>query len=1017
MKTISLFGLKKVQIIIVCLFTFTFCYSEDFRLTNYVSHSWTTNDGLPSNIITSITQDSRGYIYFGTYVGLVRFNGSDFSTINRNTYASVPFVSARTIIENRNKEFWIGSNEEGVSILDENRVNCSVLPHDLPSNSVRSIIETQNGEMWIGTANGIICRKNNNKIINIPNPENNGIIDSNIVQLFCDSYNQVWCTTSYGTVYIYDRENKKFKFYEPTFLQNKKVSAVFQDSDDNFWFGLNNNSAVRVKVDTETVPTDKCEYQIFTGKDGIISGCDTTTFEEDINNSVWIGTDRGIFIVTKEDKTHFYTQSEGLVSNAVSSIYSDRENNIWIGTDQGGIQKLTKSRFTSVRTSETVNCILDDRTFLWIGTDKGLLCYQNETFIENDITKLCSTLRIRHLAAKKDGSLMISTYSDLGQLIIKNGKVISLNEQNGLSINKVRVALELSNGSIAIGTTKGLNIYNSKTGEISTYTTLNGLTNDFIMSLWEDTEKNLWVGTDGGGINIMRKGQIIKTFTSKKDNLAGDVVFKISQDKNETFWICTGTGLSRYDGQSFFNYNISNGLGNDSIFQMLIDRFNTAWIVSNGGISSVHLSQLESLAAGRNASLEVRHYNKSDGLFNNGVTSTALSIIDKKGKLCFTMAEGVSFYDPKQVNSISPPPAVIEKIDTGTETIFPFPNEKIVIPASNKRITINYTGLTYISLERVFFRYQLIGFDTEPSKLTNLRHVSYTNLKPGKYTFYLRVVNSDGVWSDNTAQISFIKKAYFYQNPFFIITSVIIVALSVFFFFQLKFRIMKIREQKLEKIIAEKTRALEDEMHNSEKLLLNILPEPIAMRLKHDNGVIADSFKNVSILFSDIIGFTKLSSQYTPDIMVASLNDLFSRFDDRALAMGVEKIKTLGDAYIAVCGIPNEDPDHALHILEFARGMLKDIEEYNKISTVKFSMRIGINSGEITAGIIGKTKFIYDIWGDAVNVASRMENCGAKNKITVSESTYKLTKHLIKYDEEDTVEVKGKGIMHIFRTE
>lgn len=1016
MKTISLFGFKKVQIILVCLFVFTFCYSEDFRLENYVSRSWTTNDGLPSNIITSIMQDNNGYIYFGTYVGLVRFNGSEFSTINRNTYASVPFVSARVIVESSNKELWVGSNEEGVSILNETRTNCSVLPYELPSNSIRSIVETRNGEMWIGTANGIICCKND-KITAIAPPENDGIIDSNIVQLFCDSYNQIWCVTSYGTVYMYDRKNNKFKFYAPLFLQGKKVSAIFQDSEDNFWFGLNNNSVIKAKANDETFPTDNSEYQVYTGKDGVTGGCDITAFAQDINNSVWVGTDRGIFIVGDNGKLRFYTQSEGLVSNAVSSIYSDRENNIWIGTDQGGVQKLTKSRFTSVRTNETVNCILDDKTRLWIGTDKGLLCYQNDTFIENDITKLCSELRIRHLASKKDGSLMISTYSDFGQLIIKNGKVTSLNEQNGLSMNKVRVATELSDGNIAIGTAKGLNILNSKTGEISTYTTLNGLTNDFIMSIWEDYDKNIWIGTDGGGINVMHNGQIIKTFTSKKDGLAGDVVFKIFQDKSNIFWICTGTGLSRYDGESFFNYNISNGLGNDSIFQILIDRFNTVWIVSNGGISSVHLSQLESLAAGSNASLEVRHYNKGDGLFNNGVTSTALSIIDKKGRLCFTMAEGVSFYDPKQVNSITPPPAVIEKIDTGTETIYPFTDEKIIIPASNKRVTISYTGLTYISLDRVFFRYQLIGFDTEPSKLTNLRHVSYTNLKPGKYTFYLRVVNSDGVWSNNTAQISFIKKAYFYQNPFFIISAIIAVALSVFFFFQLKFRIMKIREQKLEKIIAEKTRALENEMHNSEKLLLNILPEPIAMRLKHDNGVIADSFKNVSILFSDIIGFTKLSSQYTPDVMVASLNDLFSRFDDRALAMGVEKIKTLGDAYIAVCGIPNEDPDHALHILEFARGMLRDIEEYNKISTVKFSMRIGINSGEITAGIIGKTKFIYDIWGDAVNVASRMENCGAENRITVSESTYELTKHLIKYNEEDTVEVKGKGIMHIFRTE
>ena len=1013
MKINLSFGLKKTWIVLVCLFVFTFCYSENWQLTDYVSHSWTTNDGLPSNVITSITQDTRGYIYFGTYVGLVKFDGSTFSIINRNTSKFVPFVSARVIKESQNKQFWVGSNNEGITILDEKQADCHVLLKELPGNSIHSIAETKNGEMWIGTSNGIVFYKNDKKVISIPTPKNDGIIDSNIVQVYCDSFNQVWSVTSSGILYKYD--NKKFAVYNPSFLNGKKVSAVFQDSENNFWIGLNNNRVIKVKSVDAAMPTSDSEYEIYVGKDGIIGECDITTFMEDSNNSVWIGTDRGIFIVTKRGKTHFYTQSEGLINNAVSSIFLDRENNIWIGTDQGGVQKLTRSRFTSIPSKEAVNCILDDNTKFWIGTDRGLFCYKNGTFIKNNITDFCKSFRIRHLAMTDDGTLLVSTYSDFGQLIIKDDKIISLNEQNGLLINKVRVALELSDGNIAIGTSKGLNIFNVNTGKISTYTTFNGLTNDFIMSLWEDSKENLWIGTDGGGINIMNKGEIVKTFTSEKDNLAGDVVFKIIQDRNENFWISTGTGLSRYDGESFFNYNVSNGLGNDSVFQILIDQFDTVWLVSNGGISSVHMSQLEAMAAGNRLSLEVRHYNSSDGLFNSGVTSTALSTIDRKGRLCFTMAEGISLYDPKQVSKVCPPQAIIENIDIGTE-IIPISDEPIVIPAKNKRVTINYTGLTYISLDRVYFRYQLVGFDSEPSKLTTLHHVSYTNLKPGKYTFYLRVVNSDGVWSNSTTQITFIKKAYFYQNPFFIILAVIVAIFIVFIFFKLKFRIMEIREKRLERIIAEKTQALEDAMHNTERLLLNILPESIAERLKHDNGVIADSFKNVSILFSDIIGFTKISAQYTPDVIVTALNDLFSRFDLRALAMGIEKIKTLGDAYIAVCGMPKEDPNHANRLLDFARGMIKDIEEYNKTATVKFSMRIGINSGEVTAGIIGKTKFIYDIWGDAVNVASRMENCGVENKITVSESTYNLTKHFVEY-KEDFVEVKGKGKMRIFRTE
>jgi ligand-binding sensor domain-containing protein len=131
MRINLLFGLKKTWIVLVSLFVCTFCYSESWRLTDYVSHSWTTNDGLPSNVITSVTQDSRGYIYFGTYVGLVKFNGSTFSIINRNTSKFVPFVSARVIKESQNKQFWIGSNNEGITILDEKQTACRVLLKEL----------------------------------------------------------------------------------------------------------------------------------------------------------------------------------------------------------------------------------------------------------------------------------------------------------------------------------------------------------------------------------------------------------------------------------------------------------------------------------------------------------------------------------------------------------------------------------------------------------------------------------------------------------------------------------------------------------------------------------------------------------------------------------------------------------------------------------------------------------------------------------------------------------------------
>ena len=170
----------------------------------------------------------------------------------------------------------------------------------------------------------------------------------------------------------------------------------------------------------------------------------------------------------------------------------------------------------------------------------------------------------------------------------------------------------------------------------------------------------------------------------------------------------------------------------------------------------------------------------------------------------------------------------------------------------------------------------------------------------------------------------------------------------------------------------------------------------------------------VSVLFADLVGFTKAASTIDPNDLVLTLNDLFSRFDDRVVAMGIEKIKTIGDCYMAISGIRDDSENHAVKMIEFARGLLNDVREFNKTSKLKFDIRIGINSGEVVAGVIGKIKFIYDVWGDAVNIASRMESLSKPGMIHVSENTYNLTKDAIPYTDGETQNVKGKGEMKTY---
>ena len=204
------------------------------------------------------------------------------------------------------------------------------------------------------------------------------------------------------------------------------------------------------------------------------------------------------------------------------------------------------------------------------------------------------------------------------------------------------------------------------------------------------------------------------------------------------------------------------------------------------------------------------------------------------------------------------------------------------------------------------------------------------------------------------------------------------------------------------------------EQARSEKLLLNILPKSIANRLKDNDMRIADSHDSVTILFADIVGFTKLTASMPPAELVELLSQLFSRFDQLAEQHGLEKIKTIGDGYMVVGGAPSALDNHASVIAKLALEMQQALVTFNTETDRKLQMRVGISSGAVVAGVIGTSKFAYDIWGDPVNLASRMEQTALLNTIQVSEATYKLIKKDYNLEPRGMVEVKGKGKVNTY---
>ncbi len=231
--------------------------------------------------------------------------------------------------------------------------------------------------------------------------------------------------------------------------------------------------------------------------------------------------------------------------------------------------------------------------------------------------------------------------------------------------------------------------------------------------------------------------------------------------------------------------------------------------------------------------------------------------------------------------------------------------------------------------------------------------------------------------------------------------------------FLLLYYILRIERTKL--FLNREHRLLRKEQDKSEALLLNILPKSIAEQLKrNEDTIVAQKFDNVTVLFADMEGFTSLSTKLTAEELITTLNQIFSIFDSLAEKHGIEKIKTIGDAYMAVAGAPLYREDHCEAIIEMALDMRRELTRFNIVHNTSFNIRIGINSGPVIAGVIGTKKFTYDLWGDTVNMASRMESHGKVNEIQVTENVYDSMSGKYRFFKRRKIKIKGKGMTQTY---
>ena len=979
------------------------------KLASSVQTFWSDENGLPSNNIMDIVQDRTGYIWMASYDGLIRFDGTAYTEFTAEEHGFTG-VSPRVLREDAEGTLWIGTNSTGLYAYKDKQFTVYGLDDGLTNLSVRAIAFDKNNTMWIGTADGLARRTADGKFETIINGK-----DSGIVSFILPAGNTIFVGSNRKGLTLI----KNGKVINPPYLkdiQSYTFSAGYEDTDGSLWFGTRDGKIIKVK-------NNKIEDSINIES---LDGTSINRFLRTANGIMHIATNKGIITLTQQQKPDFFSEENGLPTNMVSCLCVDFEENLWAGMERGGLVKFSKGRFVDLASAASLppaasNSVLEDADKnIWIAKDDSLVCLKNSALGKkrsediDALIKLMEGHRIRQIREDADGSLYIATYSDKGVVIFsKDGRIETLSKKDGLPGNRVRYTLRDSRGLLWIGTTAGPAVYYK--GVITNFSAEDGLPNLFTLCAVESREGNIWFGMDGSGVAEVSVSVSDKNIPkikaervfSKEDGLNGDIVFRIAEDTAGNLWFCTGDGLSLYKDNRFYNGNTAIGQTNITVYNLLHDLQDNLWIITPKELILGKAEEFLHAAVEQRPAEELIHYNRLDGLTGQ-LTANAWSHITPNNTVYIPTLKGVAVCDPSYyVTHHQTPPVVIENVVLDGRNFDPN-GKKFKISASTKRILFKFTALSFTVPERVRFEYKLEGYEKEWKSCGTTREIAYTNLAPGNYVFKVRVSDGNNITNESGARIEFYKQPFFHQTIWFYFALTLFTAGLVFFGVRIRFRALHRRAEKLDKMVKEKTKELAAEKEKSDKLLKNTLPLPIIDELITTGTSKPRLYPAVSVLFADLVSFTKWSSNNTPETVIAELNNIFTRFDRIMDKFGCERIKTLGDGYMACCGLRGET-DHALRLANAAVEMFAEIETMNKQNNSRFAVKIGIDSGEITGGIVGVHKYIFDVFGDTVNTTFRLQAVTAPMACTVSEKTAALIDSRYSLFKRPLRELKGKG--------
>ncbi|HAP70448.1 MAG TPA: hypothetical protein DCR04_12125, partial [Flavobacteriales bacterium] len=549
-----------------------------------------------------------------------------------------------------------------------------------------------------------------------------------------------------------------------------------------------------------------------------------------------------------------------------------------------------------------------------------------------------------------------------------------------------------------------------------------------VSSLLQDRFGRVWIGYLSSKIVIFENDWFteVDVPSSLKD------VSSLKEDSNGFIWVSTeGAGLFRcrlsfdsISAKDFEHFGTEQGLSSNDIHQLIFDAEGNLWAGTASGVDQLLLNN-------RSEIKDVLHFGMTEGFIGTETNENASSL-DNSAGIWFGTIRGATRYNPE-----SKPANAVENLLHITNVSLEFANENwrmseysdgvegyfelpknLRLPYAENNLTIGYNGIDLRSPSHVKYQWKLEGFSDEWSLIENKNNHSFTNLRPGDYTFNVQSVNTDGIWNKTPATFTFKIEPPIWMTWWFIVICSLLLIAFVFSIIKIREKRLIAEKQKLQEMVDDRTKELRHEKERSDDLLLNILPHETAEELKKNGYASVQQYDMVSVLFTDFVGFTTITEGISHQELVRSLDEHFRLFDGVMDKYRIEKIKTIGDAYMAAGGIPTRTITNPMAVVAAGLEMIHLLLELNRKKELKgekaWKLRLGIHTGSVISGVVGKNKFAFDIWGDAVNTAARMESSGDVMKVNISGSTYSLVKDYFECTPRGKIKAKNKGEIEMY---